>query len=62
MMTVGQSKCNILMRPQFKIVEGMDYKYRTKKPKIPRRTKIPRGAKEKNKEGMEKGGKNLRRR
>jgi hypothetical protein len=50
------------MRPQFKIVERMDYKYRTKKPKIPCRTKIPRGAKEKNKEGIEKDGKNLGRR
>ena len=62
MMTVGQSKCNILMRPEFKSVQRMDYKYRTKKPKIPCRTKIPRGAKEKNKEGIEKDGKNLGRR
>ena len=59
MMIMGQSKYNILMRPQFRIVERMNYKYRTKKPKIPGRTKIPRGAKEKNTEGMEKGGKNL---
>lgn len=61
MMTAGQSKCNILISLQFKI-KRMDYKYFLKKPKIPCQTKIPRGAKKKNKEGMKKGGKNLHRR